>query len=55
MRGLAIVCSKPQPDAEGNLVKRVATITQARAGRRQHALRCDGADSSWLYGALAAA
>ncbi|MGA7856435.1 MAG: alpha/beta fold hydrolase [Terracidiphilus sp.] len=31
VRGLAIVCSKPQPDAEGNLVKRVATITQARA------------------------
>jgi pimeloyl-ACP methyl ester carboxylesterase len=32
MRGLAFVCSKPQPDAEANLVKRVATITQAQAG-----------------------
>ena len=31
IRGLAFVCSKPQPDAEANLVKRVATITQARA------------------------
>lgn len=31
MRGLAIVCSKPQPDAEGNLAKRVETITKARA------------------------
>ena len=32
MRGLAFVCSKPQPDAEANLVKRVANIVQARAG-----------------------
>ena len=32
MRGLAIVCSKPQPDAEANLEKRAATIAQARAG-----------------------
>lgn len=32
MRGLAIVCSKPQPDAETNLAKRAATIAQARAG-----------------------
>lgn len=32
MRGLAIVCSKPQPDAEANLEKRVATIARARAG-----------------------
>ncbi len=31
MRGLAIVCSKPQPDVEANLVKRAATIAQARA------------------------
>jgi pimeloyl-ACP methyl ester carboxylesterase len=30
--GLAIVCSKPQPDAEANLAKRVATIAQARSG-----------------------
>lgn len=34
MRGLAFVCSKPQPDAEVNLAKRVATIAQARAGAR---------------------
>ena len=32
MRGLAFVSSKPQPDAEANLVKRVANIAQARAG-----------------------
>lgn len=31
IRGLAFVCSKPQPDAEANLVKRAATIAQARA------------------------
>ncbi len=33
MRGLAFVCSKPQPDAEANLAKRAATIAQARAGQ----------------------
>ncbi len=32
VRGLAFVCSKPQPDVEANLSKRAATITQARAG-----------------------
>jgi 3-oxoadipate enol-lactonase len=32
MRGLAFVCSKPQPDAEANLQKRVANIEQARSG-----------------------
>ena len=32
MRGLAIVCSKPQTDAEANLERRAATIAQARAG-----------------------
>ena len=32
IRGLAIVCSKPQPDAGANLEKRAATIAQARAG-----------------------
>jgi 3-oxoadipate enol-lactonase len=32
MRGLAFVCSKPQPDAEANVAKRAATIAQARAG-----------------------
>ncbi len=31
MRGLGFICSKPQPDAEANLAKRVATIAQARA------------------------
>jgi 3-oxoadipate enol-lactonase len=33
MRGLAFVCSKPQPDAEANWEKRAATIAQAREGR----------------------
>jgi 3-oxoadipate enol-lactonase len=33
MRGLAFVCSKPQPDAEANLAKRAATIAQAREGK----------------------
>jgi 3-oxoadipate enol-lactonase len=32
MRGLAFVCSKPQPDAEENLARRAATIARARAG-----------------------
>jgi len=32
MRGLAFVCTKPQPDTEANLIKRTATIAQARAG-----------------------
>ena len=32
VKGMAFVCSKPQPDAEGNLVKRAATIGRARAG-----------------------
>ena len=31
MRGLAIVCSKSQPDAESNLVKRAETIAKVRA------------------------
>jgi 3-oxoadipate enol-lactonase len=31
MRGLAFICSKPQPDAEANLAKRAVTIAQARA------------------------
>jgi pimeloyl-ACP methyl ester carboxylesterase len=31
MTGLAFVCSKPQPDAEANLVKRADNIAQARA------------------------
>jgi len=32
MKGLAFVCSKPQPDAEATLERRAATIAQARAG-----------------------
>lgn len=31
MRGLAFVCSKPQPDAEAALAKRILTIAAARA------------------------
>lgn len=31
MKGLAFVCSKPQPDAEANRAKRAATIAQIRA------------------------
>lgn len=31
IRGLAFVCSKPQPDAEANLAKRAETIARARA------------------------
>jgi pimeloyl-ACP methyl ester carboxylesterase len=32
MRGLAFICSKPQPDAETNLARRADTIAQTRAG-----------------------
>ncbi len=32
VRGLAFVCSKPQPDAVANQPRRAATIAQARAG-----------------------
>jgi pimeloyl-ACP methyl ester carboxylesterase len=32
MRGLVFICSKPQPDVEANLAKRIDTIAQARAG-----------------------
>lgn len=35
MRGLAFICSKPQPDAEPNFVKRADTIAKARAGERE--------------------
>jgi len=31
VRGIAFVCSKPQPDAEANLTRRAANIAQARA------------------------
>jgi pimeloyl-ACP methyl ester carboxylesterase len=33
VRGLAFVCSKPQPDAEANQPRRASTIAQARAGK----------------------
>jgi pimeloyl-ACP methyl ester carboxylesterase len=32
MRGLAFICSKPQPDAAANLTRRAATIAQAQGG-----------------------
>jgi 3-oxoadipate enol-lactonase len=32
MRGLAFLCSKPQPDAEESLARRAVTIARARAG-----------------------
>jgi 3-oxoadipate enol-lactonase len=32
MRGLAFICSKPQPDAAANQPRRASTIAQARAG-----------------------
>jgi len=32
MRALVFICSKPQPDAEANQTRRIATIAQARAG-----------------------
>jgi pimeloyl-ACP methyl ester carboxylesterase len=32
MRGLAFICSKPQPDLPANAARRAATITQAQAG-----------------------
>jgi len=35
VRGLAFVCSKPQPDAEANLAKRADTIARARAGEKE--------------------
>jgi 3-oxoadipate enol-lactonase len=35
MRGLAFICSKPQPDGEANLIKREETIAKARAGQRE--------------------
>jgi 3-oxoadipate enol-lactonase len=35
VRGAAFVCSKPQPDAEANLVKRETIIKEARAGNKE--------------------
>jgi pimeloyl-ACP methyl ester carboxylesterase len=34
VRGLALICSKPQPDAPANAARRAATIAEARAGLR---------------------
>jgi pimeloyl-ACP methyl ester carboxylesterase len=50
MRGLAIVCSKPQPDAPANLDKRVETI--ARVRREGTAAVFDG-NAQTLIGASA--
>lgn len=33
VKAMAFLCSKPQPDAEANLVRRAATIAQVRAGK----------------------
>lgn len=52
VRGLAIVCSKPQPDADVNRQKRVATIALARSG--QSATVFDG-NAQTLIGATARA
>jgi 3-oxoadipate enol-lactonase len=35
MRGLAFICSKPQPDIEANFIKRADTIAKARVGGRE--------------------
>jgi 3-oxoadipate enol-lactonase len=35
LRGLGFICSKPQPDAEPNFIKRADTIGRARAGERE--------------------
>lgn len=50
MRGLAFVCSKPQPDAEANLAKRAETI--ARAGTEGVSALFDGMAQT-LLGATA--
>ncbi len=39
MRGLAFVCSKPQPDAEANVARRIASIEKARSADSQSALQ----------------
>ena len=39
MRGLAFVCSKPQPDAAANLARRTASIEKARAAGSQAVLQ----------------
>jgi len=39
MRGLAFVCSKPQPDAAANIAKRTASIEKARAAESPSVLQ----------------
>ncbi len=39
MRGLAFVCSKPQPDAAANIAKRIASIEKSRAAASHAALQ----------------
>jgi len=39
MRGLAFVCSKPQPDAPANIARRTTTIEKARAAANQDDLQ----------------
>ena len=39
MRGLAFVCSKPQPDAAANFARRTASIEKARAAGSREALQ----------------
>jgi len=39
IRGLAFVCSKPQPDAAANLARRTASIEKARAGASKENLQ----------------
>jgi pimeloyl-ACP methyl ester carboxylesterase len=50
MRGLAIVCSKPQPDARANLDKRVETIAKVR---REGAAAVFDGNAQTLIGASA--
>lgn len=52
MKGLAFICSKPQPDAEANLERRATTIAQARAGETAKVLDGNAAN---LLGATARA
>jgi pimeloyl-ACP methyl ester carboxylesterase len=54
VKGLAFLCSKPQPDAEANLAKRAATIAQARTGVPATEALFDGMAQS-LIGASARA
>jgi len=54
MCGLAFVCSKPQPDAAANVVRRIASIEKARAAGSQAALQeMTGTQIKSLIGASA--